>query len=88
MAFSPSTPLDLYSLFVTQITGSEIVFLFAAIFLIARFAAAMKFPNIITIVMFGIFGLIMGTFIPALLIITLFVISLLLFLVINRTINK
>lgn len=92
MAFNPDTPLDLYSLFVTGITGTggigEAIFIFASIFLIARFAASMKFPNIITIALFGIFGLIMGVLFPSLLVITLFIISILIFLVFNRMVNK
>ena len=88
MAFSPTTPLDLYSLFVTQITGSEVIFIAVSIFLIARFAAKMKFPNVVTVLIFGIYGLIMGVIFERVLIITLFIIGILMFLVFNKMMNK
>lgn len=88
MAFSISQPLDLYNLFITQVTGSETIFIFVSFFLIAGFAAKMRFPNSITITLFAIYGLIIGMIFQTVLIITVFVIAILLFLTLNRLFNK
>ncbi len=88
MAFSPDTPLDLYSLFFEQIAGTEALFMVASLFLIARFSAAMKFPNMVTISLFAVYGLIMGVIFSRVLIITMFVIGIFMFIILNKLFNK
>lgn len=89
MVFSPSTPLDLYHIFVTMTTGTVGIFIFVSLFLIAGFAAKMRFPNVITLTLFGIFGLIMGAiFKGVVLILTIFIMGIMIFIVYNKMVNK
>ena len=69
--------LNLYDLFVNQIFGHDNIamFLAASFMIIAYLAARYRFPNQVTIAIFGVYALMMGVFFQSLLAVTLWVIG-------------
>jgi len=63
--------LDLYNVFVNEIAGHPLIFLFLALIVIFFFAAKFRFPNYITLMIFTVFVLLISSYIPFLFPITL-----------------
>lgn len=56
-------PLDLEQIFVNAFAGSLEVFIFVTFILIAALAARFRMPNLITLVMFSLFGIFLSAYI-------------------------
>ena len=59
-------PLNLESIFVTTLSGTPEIFSFLAIILIFSLAAYFRMPNEIALILFGLFGVIMASYLGAL----------------------
>ena len=57
-------PLDLQTIFVNYLAGNMAIFLFLVLIGIAALAAMFRMPNSIAMIIFGVFAVIMGKFIP------------------------
>ena len=70
----PLEYLNLYQLFVNDIAGGNIyIYLGLAFAMIAFFSAQYRFPNQVTLMMFGLFGLLMAVISQSLLIMVLYI---------------
>ena len=57
-------PLDLKSLLVTHLAGSSKIFAFLAIIVIATLAGRFRMNNTVTLIMTGLFAVLMVSFMP------------------------
>ena len=68
---------DWRDLFINQIAGNEIVFIFLSFIILAILCAKFRFPNIVTMFVFIAYALIMSSQLPILLAITLLIVGIL-----------
>lgn len=81
-------PFDLYTVFVNEVSGSQIIFLILSLIFIAYLGSKWKFTNQ-QIIMIGIlYIVIMSAYINALLPIALFLIAVFFGIMISRTLQK
>ena len=59
-------PLDLQGILINSLAGSVEIFMFIAFIAIGGVASALKIPRSITLVLFGLFAVILADFFPAL----------------------
>lgn len=59
-------PLDLQGILINSLAGSIEIFMFIAFIAIGGAASALKIPRSITLVLFGLFAVILADFFPAL----------------------
>ena len=71
-----ATYLNLYDLFVNQIAGNVVLFIFLSFAVIAFFAEKFKFPNMVTLTMFIVFAIMVSVVSQSLLIIVSLVVGL------------
>jgi len=57
-------PLDLKSIFVTNLAGSTNIFIFLAIIVIAALAGRFRMPNSIALIMLVLFSVFLAAYIP------------------------
>ncbi len=72
---NPNNYLDWYDLFVNQVAGDPILFIFTSFSIIAFVCLIFKFKNIVAYTVFALWALLMSAFFPALLPITVFIIG-------------
>lgn len=71
MAIIP--PFDLEQILVVNVAGSAEIFTFLAVILLSYAMARYDFPDKITLVMFGLFAIIMALYLPSLYIIVILI---------------
>lgn len=59
-------PLDLHTLLVNLLAGSDTIFIFLALIFIAALSARFRMPNVIFLVMFSVFTIFMANYFPGL----------------------
>ena len=78
---------DWYQLFVQDISGGSTVFIVLSFVLIMFLASKFRFPNSVTIMMMGVYAIIISAFFENILAITLFIIGTFFALALNRILS-
>lgn len=71
MGVDMNASLDLYELFVNQIAGGEAIFIFLSFAILAIASARLRLPNMVTIVIFAVYGVFISAFFQSVLAITI-----------------
>jgi hypothetical protein len=77
-------PLDLQTLFVNYLSGSLEIFSFIAVLVIAALAATFRMPNQIALIMFVLFGVIMGVYLGGIYFLAIIITSIMVYYSIAR----
>lgn len=85
-----NTYLDLWDFFINKIVGAENVIIFIALsyIVIAFVAAKLRFPNIVTLVMMGLYSLIISAFFTSIQAIVLFIIGIVIAFALGKVFDK
>ncbi len=78
---------DWYSLMVNDIAGGSTMFIVLSFILIMFLCAKFRFPNSVTIMIMGVYAIIISAFFANVLAITLFIIGTFFALALNRMLN-
>ena len=79
---------DWYKLFVNDIAGSSTMFIVLSFTLILFLCAKFRFPNSATIMIMGVYGIIISAFFGSVLIIAMFVMGTFFALALNRILSS
>ena len=85
-----NTYLDLWDFFINKIIGADNVIIFIALsyIVIAFVAAKLRFPNIVTLVMMGVYSLIISAFFTSIQAIVLFIIGIVIAFSLGKVFDK
>lgn len=68
-------PLDLWDLFINQIAGSWVIFIAISFVMLAILGAKLRVPNQVMLILFIIYGLVIGNYFNGVLVLTIVAVS-------------